>query len=101
MQAELEKIVREVADEMGIPQHVALKAYATQWEFILEKAQSLPLKDISTIEEFRELRPNFNIPSFGKFFITEQRFLNLKKRREMALNIRAQQQQNQEENVQD
>lgn len=79
MQAELEKIIREVADELGIPQDIAIKAYMTQWDFILDKITSLPLKDIESVEEFRTLRPNFNLPSFGKLYVTESKFLRQKK----------------------
>ena len=37
--------------------------------------EELPLSTDLSIEEFRRLRPNFNLPSLGKFYITEEQFL--------------------------
>lgn len=45
----------------------------SQWFFIEEKVNQHNYKDL-TLEEFRQIRPNFNLPSLGKLCVTEERF---------------------------
>ena len=40
---------------------------------------SLPLKEDLTEEDFSKLRPNVNIPSIGKLYVTYDRYINAKK----------------------
>lgn len=76
-----QRIIKEVATSHGLPQEVVTVAYRSYWEFIKIKAQELQLKDDITEEEFSQLRPNFNIPSIGKLYITWDKLVNVKKRR--------------------
>lgn len=70
----IENAIRQVAEELELPYDVCYKAYMSSWRFILLKAQEQPLNENMSIEEFSRLRPNFNIPSLGKLFITPESF---------------------------
>ena len=71
-----------MAKEQGLPVTVVDKTYKAFWRFIKDKIQELPLKEDITLEEFRELRTNFNVPSLGKLCCTEDRFIKMKKQKE-------------------
>lgn len=73
-----EDAVRQTSEEMDIPFEVCKAAYLAQWQFIRDTIQELPLKTIP-IEEFDSLRPNFNVPSLGKFYIEKNNFVKLRK----------------------
>lgn len=70
-----------MSEELGVPYEVCMQAYMSQWHFILEKLNSLNLKDM-TVEEFRKAKKNFNLPSIGKLCVTEKKFLGIKKQYE-------------------
>ena len=76
----LEEIIKKVSEEVGLPYDVCHKAYMAAWRFILTKAQELPINEDLTLEEFKRLRPNFNMPSLGKMHITEEEFLKKSKK---------------------
>ena len=80
----LDEIIRKVAKEMNLPYDVCHKAYMSSWKFVLNHIQELPLSAELPIEEFRKLRPNFNMPSLGKFYVTEALF-NTKNERYLML----------------
>lgn len=69
-----------MSEELNLPFEVCRAAYRASWSFIKEKAQALPLKEDLTEAQFNELRPNFNLPSLGKLFVTEQNYKAKKKR---------------------
>lgn len=50
----------------------------SQWFFIEEKVKQYNYKDL-TLEQFKQIRPNFNLPSLGKLYVTEERFENILK----------------------
>lgn len=62
----MKKIYKKVAEELGIPQSTVENVYNAYWQFIKETIEKLPLKEISTEEEFNKLQPNFCIPYIGK-----------------------------------
>jgi hypothetical protein len=78
----IEEIIDIVADELGLPHDVAYLAYMSAWKCMKEKIEALPLMTC-TLEEFRQLRPNFNMPAIGKFYVTEEDFLKAKKKFEI------------------
>ena len=80
--------VRIAAEEIGIPYEVAQKAYSMSWKFILDKIESLPLKENLTEEQFEQLRPNFNIPEIGKLTVTYDRYKRIKNRTKYIKNIK-------------
>lgn len=69
----LEEILNQVSKELDVPYEVCCKAYMSQWFFIEEKVKQHNYKDL-TLEKFRQIRPNFNLPSLGKLFVTEEKF---------------------------
>lgn len=73
------EIVREVANEMGLPANHVNKVYRAYWKMIREHITSLPLKDDLTDEEFLKLQPNVNIPSIGKLYVTLDNYKKKKK----------------------
>lgn len=70
----LDEIIKQVANELELPYDVCHKAYMSAWKFVLDHIQELPLSADLPTEEFRKLRPNFNMPSLGKFYVTEELF---------------------------
>ena len=73
MQKQLEPIIRKMSEELGVPFDICVQAYMSQWHFILEKVNSIDLRNMS-VEEFRRTKKNFNIPSIGKLCVTEKKF---------------------------
>ena len=71
--------VIKVAKELNLSEEFVDKVYKSYWITIREYMASLPLKDELTEEEFNKLRPNINIPSIGKLYVTYDRYKNKKK----------------------
>jgi len=65
-----EEMVIKVSDSTGLSKTLVDKTYKTYWRTVREYIESLPLKQNLTKEEFLELKPNVNIPSIGKFYVT-------------------------------
>lgn len=74
------KIIKAVAEEINLPERVVEKTYNSFWRFIRDKAESLPLKEDLTEEEFNNLQVNFNIPSIGKLICPWDRYNSIKTR---------------------
>ena len=85
-----EDIILEVSKELDIPFAVCKEAYASMWRFIKKTAQALPLKEDLTDEQFLQLRPNFNLPSLGKLFVTQENYRKKKNRNLYLKNLRKQ-----------
>ena len=73
------EIYNKVAKELSLPPKVIEEAYRSFWRFIKSKISELPLEEITTKEEFDNLRTNFNIPSLGKLSCTYEKIENRKK----------------------
>lgn len=84
----IRQVVKEVSGELGIPEEVCLRAYTDMWKFIRRKIADLPLNHRLTDEEFKGIRPNFNIPSFGKLYVTARRYSSLRKQTELIERIK-------------
>ena len=65
-----EEMVSRVSDSTGLSKALVNKTYKTYWRTVKEYIESLPLKQNLNEEEFLELKPNVNIPSIGKFYVT-------------------------------
>lgn len=76
----LDNILQEVSKELDIPEDIVTKIYKGYWKMIKDYIESLPLKDNLSEEEFMGLRPNINIPSLGKFYVTYDMYKNIKER---------------------
>lgn len=71
---QLDKIIKQVSEETGIPQEVCHRAYMSAWKFIREKAQEHKLTVDTPLDEFKKYRLNFNVRGIGKFHLTESDF---------------------------
>jgi nucleoid DNA-binding protein len=65
-----EEMISRVASSTGLSKALVNRTYKTYWRTVKEYIESLPLKQDLTEEEFKELKPNVNIPSLGKFYVT-------------------------------
>lgn len=74
----VDESIKRVAEELDVPYDVCRLAYLSVWKFIREKVKELPLSEDLSEEEFKQLRPNFNLPSFGKFAVTWRRYQKIK-----------------------
>jgi nucleoid DNA-binding protein len=75
-----DEIVSEVAGSTGLSKKMVDKIYKLYWKSVREYIKSLPLKEDLTDEEFMKLKPNVNIPSLGKFYVSLDRYKKLKER---------------------
>lgn len=76
----LKEIYAKVALEMGIDPDVVKAAYLSQWQFIRNNIEILPLKGELSEEEFNKLRTNFNLPSLGKLYTTFDKVQKVRRR---------------------
>lgn len=74
-----EEIIADAASQLGMPKTLVDKTYKAFWKAAKLYIISLPLKENLTDEEFNRLKPNVNIPSIGKFYVTLDRYHGLKK----------------------
>jgi nucleoid DNA-binding protein len=75
-----DEIVSEVAGSTGLSKKMVDKIYKLYWKSVREYIKSLPLKEDLTDEGFMKLKPNVNIPSLGKFYVSLDRYKKLKER---------------------
>jgi hypothetical protein len=75
-----EEIVAKVAEDNGLSKKFVDKVYKAYWKAVREYIKALPLKKDLTDEEFLELRPNVNIPSIGKLYVTLDNYKKKKKK---------------------
>lgn len=80
-----DKIIREVSDRLNLPANLVDKTYRAYWRAVREYIIALPLKKDLSDEEFMELRPNVNIPSIGKLYVTLGRYQSLRRMHEKYL----------------
>lgn len=74
-----EEIVAAASVKLGLPKGFVDKTYKAYWRAVREHIAALPLKEDLTDEEFLKLRPNVNIPSIGKLYVTLDRYKRMKK----------------------
>ena len=94
---EYSEIIQQVSEQVGLPKTFVDKVYRSYWRAVREHIVSLPLKDALSDEEFLKLRPNVNIPSIGKLYVTLDRYRRLKNMFEKYKQLR-EQEINQENN---
>lgn len=76
----MDEIYAKVAADMGIPIKVVRAAYLSQWRFIRNTIEALPLKEELSEEEFNQLRTSFNLPSLGKIYTTRDKIQRTKRK---------------------
>lgn len=65
-----DEITACVAEQTGLSKHMVNRIYKAYWKTVRSYITSLPLKEELTDEEFKRLKPNVNIPSLGKLYVT-------------------------------
>lgn len=75
---EYEEMVLKVSGQLGMDSKFIDKVYKSYWRALREYIKSLPLKEDLSEEAFMQLRPNINVPSLGKFYVTYDRYKRLK-----------------------
>ena len=73
-----EEMVSRVSDSTGISKALVNRTYKAYWRTVREYIESLPLKQDLTEEEFLKLKPNVNIPSIGKLYVTSGGYKRIK-----------------------
>lgn len=74
----IEEAIRIVAEKYNLSYESCKLAYKSMYRFIYEHIKELPLKQNLTDEQFNALRPNFNVPHLGKFFVTLEDYKRVK-----------------------
>lgn len=69
-----------IAKELGISPQEVDRTYKAYWKFIRDTIHKLPLKEVTSEEDFQKLRTNFNIPSLGKLSCTYDRIKGIRER---------------------
>lgn len=72
------EIIGQVSSSLNLPRSFTDKVYKSFWRAIKEHIEALPLKDDLTDEEFLRLKPNVNIPSIGKLYVTLDKYKRIK-----------------------
>lgn len=80
-----DEIIAKVAESTGLTKHIVDRTYRAYWKTVRSYITSLPLKKDLTDEEFSKLRPNINIPSIGKLYVTLDRYKRMRKVHEQFL----------------
>lgn len=83
----LDQIYKKIAEELNLDIEVVKAAYQSQWLFIREKIEELPINIEMSEEEFNSLRASFNIPSLGKMFTSFDKIQKNKRRIEYLKQI--------------
>lgn len=81
------EIVKQVAEELHLPEELVDKAYKGFWIFIRDSIQKLPLKEIED-KDFSSLKTNFNIPSLGKLYCNYEKWLGARKKHEIIKELK-------------
>lgn len=69
-----DEIVNKVAEDLNLDRKIVDRTYTAYWKTIKDYIESLPLMEDLSEEEFKELKPNINIPSLGKLYVTYERY---------------------------
>ena len=78
-----DEIVDEVASETSLSPKLVNRVYKAYWRAVREYVVSLPLKQELSDAEFMSTRPNINIPSIGKLYVTLDKYHRMKKLQEI------------------
>ena len=85
----MQRTIDRLSRELNIPSDVVIKVYKAYWMFIRNTIEELPLKSDISEQEYRKLKPNFNIPNLGKLTCTYDRYIGVKKRNRLISNKHA------------
>lgn len=75
------RIVSEVSKELGYDEDVVEAVYRSQWLYIRNKIEMIPIKNTMTKEELEKYTLSFHIQKIGKFYTNYDRLLKIFKQR--------------------
>lgn len=75
------KVVSEVSKELGYDEDVVEAVYRSQWLYIRDKIEMIPIKNTMTKEELEKYTLSFHIQKIGKFYTNYDRLLKIFKQR--------------------
>lgn len=78
----LNELYEQVANELNLDPMVVKAAYQSQWQFIRNTIEALPLKGEFNEKRFTALKTNFNLPSLGKLYTTGDKIKRAKRKLE-------------------
>ena len=76
----MKSIIEKLSKELGLPKSVIEGTYRNWWKYIKLHIEELPLKEDLTEEQFKKLRPNFNLPYLGKLYVDYDRYKRVKEK---------------------
>lgn len=72
------EIISQMASNLNLPNREVDCIYRAYWKAVRMHITSLPLKEDLSDDAFSQLRPNVNIPSIGKLYVTSDRYRRMK-----------------------
>lgn len=75
------KVISEVAEQLGYDEDVVEAVYRSQWLYIREKIESIPITTKMTKEELENYTISFHVQKIGKFYTNYDRLLKIFKQR--------------------
>lgn len=75
------KIISEVAEQLGYDEEVVEAVYRSQWLYIRDKIESIPINVNMTREELDNYVISFHIQKIGKFYTNYDRLVKVFKQR--------------------
>lgn len=71
----------EVSKELGYDEEVVEAVYRSQWLYIREMIEKIPIKNTITREELEKYTLSFHVQKIGKFYTNYDRLLRIFKQR--------------------
>jgi hypothetical protein len=69
----IDKVITDVCEKYGVDMHTAELIYMDMFKFIRKKVESLDFDNLTTEEDLRNAKVNFNIPRIFKLYTTPNR----------------------------
>ena len=71
------ELLKSVSEKNETTQEEAELCIDSMYMFIRSTIQSIPFKEMKSLEEFRNTKKNFNIPALGKLYTIENMFVKI------------------------
>lgn len=75
----MQKIIKELSEELHLDKNVILEIYKSYWRFIKQTIEGIDFNNIKSIKDYNRHRLNFNIPNIGKLYCSFDRINNIRK----------------------
>ena len=75
------RVISEVAKQLGYDEDVVEAVYRSQWLYIRDKIESIPISTHMTKEELNNYVISFHVQKIGKFYTNYDRLLKIFKQR--------------------